>query len=143
MNFQSNGLTYKDHSAHMNTVKDTTSHIVQCSNVAGDLRLVTVSVAPCVLPPLPRPTDDRLWGIGPASISISIPKLCLYLQKVLFCINKYTSDFFSTLSDACTRQVRVLAYIPTTQHEQHTLMATPLGHRRKQRTGATGSRGSK
>ena len=64
MNFQSKAMTLKDLSIHENAIEDTTSHISQCNNAEGDFRLVTVSVAVCVLPPLPRPTDGGSWGGG-------------------------------------------------------------------------------
>ena len=78
MNFQSKGMTFKDLSIHENATEDTTSHIAQCNDAAGDFRPVTVSVAMCVLPPLPRPTDGGSGGGGGSQ------KTCVHIYIYIY-----------------------------------------------------------
>ena len=55
-------MPFKDLIIHENTIEDTTSHIAQYNNAAGDFRLVSVSVAPREFPPTPQ--THRWWIMG-------------------------------------------------------------------------------
>ena len=64
---------------HKQTVEDTTSNIAQYNNRPGDFLPVTVSVAQCVVPPLPRPTEAK-------------NKICIYIYIYIYiyvCICMY------------------------------------------------------